>query len=239
MKSKMPSLFVIMMDMVMMYVMMVMIVTTYQASALLAAELGFTRILTSGGAATALQVDDHLLHHHYHHHLHHHQHQHHRHHENDQGAVTIADLVSELPDVNVMPGGGISEENMAEVIMIMMAMAVMMIMIMMAMMKIMMVMAMVMVMIMIIVMAVIMTEMNMPEAFQRRTWQMMIKIVLMMKTMTSISSCFFEDINLLVIKMHDVKNSILKIPDHGGHKSSGVSRIGEVNFYKYKSLSPG
>ena len=216
----MPSLFVIMMDMVMMYVMMVMIVTTYQASALLAAELGFTRILTSGGAATALQVDDHLLHHHYNHHLHHH---HHRHHENDQGAVTIADLVSELPDVNVMPGGGISEENMAEVVMIMMAM-----------MKIMMVMAMVMVMIMIIVMAVIMTEMNMPEAFQRRTWQMMIKIVLMMKTMTSISSRFFEDINLLVIKMHDVKNSILKIPDHGGHKSSGVSRIGEVNFYKYK-----
>ena len=202
----MPSLFVIMMDMVMMYVMMVMIVTTYQASARLAAELGFTRILTSGGAATALQVDDHLLHHHYHHH----QHQHHRHHENDQGAVTIADLVSELPDVNVMPGGGISEENMAEVVMIMMAM------------------------IMIIVMAVIMTEMNMPEAFQRRTWQMMIKIVLMMKTMTSISSRFFEDINLLVIKMHDVKNSILKIPDHGGHKSSGVSRIGEVNFYKYK-----
>ena len=215
----MPSLFVIMMDMVMMYVMMVMIVTTYQASARLAAELGFTRILTSGGAATALQVDDHLLHHHYHHH----QHQHHRHHENDQGAVTIADLVSELPDVNVMPGGGISEENMAEVVMIMMAM-----------MMIMMVMAMVMVMIMIIVMAVIMTEMNMPEAFQRRTWQMMIKIVLMMKTMTSISSRFFEDINLLVIKMHDVKNSILKIPDHGGHKSSGVSRIGEVNFYKYK-----
>ena len=219
----MPSLFVIMMDMVMIYVMMVMIVTTYQASALLAAELGFTRILTSGGAATALQVDDHLLHHHYHHHLHHHQHQHHRHHENDQGAVTIADLVSELPDVNVMPGGGISEENMAEVVMIMMAMKM-----------IMMVMAMVMVMIMIIVMAVIMTEMNMPEAFQRRTWQMMIKIVLMMKTMTSISSRFFEDINLLVIKMHDVKNSILKIPDHGGHKSSGVSRIGEVNFYKYK-----
>ena len=212
MKCKMPSLFVIMMDMVMMYVMMVMIVTTYQASALLAAELGFTRILTSGGAATALQVDDHLLHHHYNHHLHHH---HHRHHENDQGAVTIADLVSELPDVNVMPGGGISEENMAEVVMIMMAM-----------MMIMMVMAMVMVMIMIIVMAVIMTEMNMPEAFQR--------IVLMMKTMTSISSRFFEDINLLVIKMHDVKNSILKIPDHGGHKSSGVSRIGEVNFYKYK-----
>ena len=216
----MPSLFVIMMVMVMMYVMMVMIVmivTTYQASALLAAELGFTRILTSGGAATALQVDDHLLHHHYHHHLHHHQHQHHRHHENDQGAVTIADLVSELPDVNVMPGGGISEENMAEVVMIMMAMMMIM-----------------MVMIMIIVMAVIMTEMNMPEAFQRRTWQMMIKIVLMMKTMTSISSRFFEDINLLVIKMHDVKNSILKIPDHGGHKSSGVSRIGEVNFYKYK-----
>ena len=127
MKSKMPSLFVIMMDMVMMYVMMVMIVTTYQASALLAAELGFTRILTSGGAATALQVDDHLLHHHYHHHLHHHQHQHHRHHENDQGAVTIADLVSELPDVNVMPGGGISEENMAEVILMMVMVAVMMI----------------------------------------------------------------------------------------------------------------
>merc|ERR1711936_683762 len=57
-----------------------------KASARLAAELGFTRILTSGGAATALQ-----------------------------GVVTIADLVSELPDVNVMPGGGISEENMAEI----------------------------------------------------------------------------------------------------------------------------
>ena len=28
--------------------------------------------------------------------------------------------------------------------------------------------------------------------------------------------------------MHD-DNSILKISDHGGHKSSGVSRIGEVN----------
>merc|ERR1711994_250088 len=58
-----------------------------KASARLAAELGFTRILTSGGAATALQ-----------------------------GAVTIAELVSDLPELNVMPGGGISEEYMAEVI---------------------------------------------------------------------------------------------------------------------------
>jgi len=57
-----------------------------KASARLAAELGFTRILTSGGAATALQ-----------------------------GAVTIAELVSDLPELNVMPGGGISEENMAEI----------------------------------------------------------------------------------------------------------------------------
>ena len=90
----------------------------HQASARLAAELGFTRILTSGGAATALQVDHHHL---YHHNCHNHEH------ENDQGAVTIADLVSELPDVNVMPGGGISEENMAEVILMILMVVVVMI----------------------------------------------------------------------------------------------------------------
>jgi len=56
-----------------------------KASAQLAAELGFTRVLTSGGASTALQ-----------------------------GATVIAELVRDL-DLNVMPGGGISEENMAEV----------------------------------------------------------------------------------------------------------------------------
>ena len=90
----------------------------HQASARLAAELGFTRILTSGGAATALQVHHHHLYHHY---------CHNHHHENDQGAVTIADLVSELPDVNVMPGGGISEENMAEVILMILMVVVVMI----------------------------------------------------------------------------------------------------------------
>jgi len=56
-----------------------------KASARLASELGFTRVLTSGGAASALQ-----------------------------GAPIIAELVREL-EINVMPGGGISEENMAEV----------------------------------------------------------------------------------------------------------------------------
>lgn len=56
-----------------------------KASAQRAAELGFTRVLTSGGAASALL-----------------------------GAATIAELVRDL-EMNVMPGGGISEENMAEV----------------------------------------------------------------------------------------------------------------------------
>jgi len=50
-----------------------------------AAELGFTRILTSGGASSAYV-----------------------------GAGVIAELVRTL-DLIVMPGGGISEENMAEV----------------------------------------------------------------------------------------------------------------------------
>ena len=36
---------------------LIILTTTTQASARLAAELGFTRILTSGGAATALQVE--------------------------------------------------------------------------------------------------------------------------------------------------------------------------------------
>ena len=56
-----------------------------KASARQAEELGFTRVLTSGGASTALL-----------------------------GATVIAELVNDL-EVTVMPGGGISEDNMAEV----------------------------------------------------------------------------------------------------------------------------
>ena len=56
-----------------------------KASARRAEELGFTRLLTSGGASTALL-----------------------------GAALIAELVNDL-ELTVMPGGGISEENMAEV----------------------------------------------------------------------------------------------------------------------------
>jgi len=56
-----------------------------KCSVQLAAQLGFNRVLTSGGAASALL-----------------------------GAKTISELVRDV-EINVMPGGGISEENMAEV----------------------------------------------------------------------------------------------------------------------------